>query len=417
MKGYIGKKGSAWRFGIDVGVQPAQRCASEACRRVVVRRGREQTIRPLYWIEKGKRLKACPSCGGELLDGRERRLRWVAGFKTKKQAEAALAQAIAKRLNGQEAFPPTMTFAEYVERWLQHKRRDKRLTTIRRYEGLLRDHILPVLGGIRVADVRPAEVQITLDRMSEGGQSARSVIQARAVISGALKAAVDWQLIPLNPARAAKAPSPQRPALQVPSPEGLLALVRAAEGTPWAIPMLVACSTGLRRAEALALRWADLDLGAGRLTVRQTAQRTPEGISFVEPKTPRSLRTIDLPRFALERLRRHKAEQAARRLAVGAGWRDLDLVSDNGVGEPLDPDAWSHAFKRLALKAGLSPKMRLHDCRHGVASALLAKNVHPAIASAVLGHARVAFTMDTYQHLLDGMTAQAAKALDEAFGT
>jgi integrase len=80
----------------------------------------------------------------------------------------------------------------------------------------------------------------------------------------------------------------------------------------------------------------------------------------------------------------------------------------------MDPDAFGRAFKRLAKAAGLPPTVRLHDLRHGVATALLAGGVHPAVTSAVLGHTSPAFTMKTYQHVVDGMTRQAADVMQRA---
>ena len=96
---------------------------------------------------------------------------------------------------------------------------------------------------------------------------------------------------------------------------------------------------------------------------------------------------------------------------------EFDLVCDRGDGEPIDPSTFTHAFKRLAKEAGIPPEVRLHDARHGVATAMLEHNVHPAIASAVLGHASESFTMSTYQHVTPRMTETAAEVLDEVLGS
>jgi integrase len=124
----------------------------------------------------------------------------------------------------------------------------------------------------------------------------------------------------------------------------------------------------------------------------------------------------------VERLRQYRAVQIERRLALGPGWQTptdkygtpVDLVCDRGDGMYLTPDSFSDAFKRIAKCADLDPRSRLHDVRHGVATAMLASGVHPAIASAVLGHSSPAFTMSVYQHVTDGMTEQAAAALGRA---
>ncbi|MGH8991528.1 MAG: tyrosine-type recombinase/integrase [Acidimicrobiia bacterium] len=115
----------------------------------------------------------------------------------------------------------------------------------------------------------------------------------------------------------------------------------------------------------------------------------------------------------VERLKLHRKEQAAFRLAIGF-WHAGGSVCDLG-GELVDPDAVSRAFKSIAARAGLPAEMRLHDARHGVATAWLEQGLHPAIASAALGHASPAFTMAVYQHVVDGMSDQAAAALEAAF--
>jgi len=266
---------------------------------------------------------------------------------------------------------------------------------------------------------RPAHVQQALDQMKERGLAARTIIQARAVLGSALRQAVAWGLIAVNPVTAVRPPKPERPRLVVPDDGQLQALIVAAKGTLWEIPVLLSVSTGMRRSEVLAVRWVDVDLGTGRLRVTRTLQRLPSQdgqrpLGYLDPKTDRSRRQIVLPAFAIEALRGHKQEQAERRVAHGPGWQNLGLICERGDGGVLDPDAYGKAFKRIAAHAGLPEKVRLHDVRHGVATTMLGRGVHPAIASAVLGHASPGFTMAVYQHVLDGMTSQAAAAIQEA---
>ena len=146
--------------------------------------------------------------------------------------------------------------------------------------------------------------------------------------------------------------------------------------------------------------------------------RDPDGVTslrLVDPKTDRARRPVALPKITVERLRLAKREQAARRLLIGTAWHDLNFVCDSGDGSPFHPDSFAKASKRLMRLAGIDPRTRLHDCRHAVATMMLEQGVHPAVASAMLGHSSVAFTMDTYQDVLDQMTEQAATALDDAF--
>jgi integrase len=122
-----------------------------------------------------------------------------------------------------------------------------------------------------------------------------------------------------------------------------------------------------------------------------------------------------VPPAAVTLLRRHRKEQAERRLLLGQAWADLDLVIERGDGEPLPPDSLSRDWYRLVRRVGL-PGLRLHDLRHAYATALLTAGVHPKVASEALGHSSVAFTMDTYQHLMPTMHEQAVRAIEEAIG-
>jgi integrase len=195
-----------------------------------------------------------------------------------------------------------------------------------------------------------------------------------------------------------------------------MAILVASYGSVYEVPLLLAAATGMRRGEVLGLTWAVVDLDAGLARIVQALQKPRrERPLLVVPKTDRSRRTISLPLFVIERLRHHRKEQTERRLLLGAAWTDLDLVCDRGDGDYLDPDTFSHAFERFVDRAGLPP-MRLHDLRHAHAATLLTSGVHPKVVSEAMGHSSVAFTMDTYQHVLPTMGEQVASAIEKTLG-
>lgn len=174
---------------------------------------------------------------------------------------------------------------------------------------------------------------------------------------------------------------------------------------------------GAGRSEILGLKWSEVDLDRRRIQIVRNLQRVPGGgLQFFEPKSARSRRLIVLPPFAVAPLRGWLADQSARRLTLGTAWNDLDLVCERGDGQPLDPDSYSHAAKHLMAEAGLPQATRLHDLRHGLATALLEEGIDVAVVSAVLGHASPGFTMSVYQHVREGMAEQAAEAIERAFG-
>ena len=174
----------------------------------------------------------------------------------------------------------------------------------------------------------------------------------------------------------------------------------------------VALALGLRQGEALGLKWGDIDLDAGILRVRRTAQRIPHhGTQLVETKTARSRRTLVLPPVVITALRAHRARQTLERLAAGPAWVDLDLVFPSRRGTLADGPNITHRFRRLLTKAGLPP-MRFHDLRHACASLLLVQGVHPRVVMETLGHSQISLTMNTYSHVLPALQREAADRME-----
>src|SRR6266496_211587 len=300
--GHIRRRGTTWSYWLDLGLQPAWRCDSEQCGKVVTRGGRTVRIRPVYWVEVGERLTACPKCGGELRETEERRQRTEGGFPTRKAAQDAYTAERGRILRGGDPWPKDMTSRTYSNRWLEHQKVRVRPTTWIRYEQLLRDHVLPRIGSVPLAKLRPADVQQVVDAVLASGRAPRTVLHVYRVLSTALRQAVRWQLMVVNPAAAVQPPHPDRPRLTVPSGQELRRLVEAARGTAWEVPILLAAATGARRSEVLALKWETVDLQAGKIRIVQGLQRVHDGdgrtrLEFFDVKRQRSRREIGLPAF------------------------------------------------------------------------------------------------------------------------
>jgi integrase len=360
-----------------------------------------------------------------------RRQKSKSGFATKKEAESALHEFIRHVEGGGDPCPERVRLAEYLIRWLGYQRaRGVRSLTLESYEGYIRREIAPVVGGLEIARIRPGHVRAVLTRMQKRGLSAATIAQTRGVLGSALRQAVEEGLIPTNPVTAVKRPRIRRRELHWPTPKQLLALIEASAGTVWEVPILLSAATGARRSEVLGLAWEDVDLRSGILHIRRGVQRMPGGhlagmIVFTPLKTKRARRLVQLPIFALERIRSYRREQLDRRTILRARWRDpmddegepVALVCERGDGSFLHPDSFTHAFKRIGRAAGLHPSTRLHDVRHAVATEFGRQGVHGVIVSAVLGHASPAFTVAVYQHAWQEGPYEAAAALDKALGS
>lgn len=171
----------------------------------------------------------------------------------------------------------------------------------------------------------------------------------------------------------------------------------------------ILATTGLRRGEGLGLRWSDVDLGEGRLAVRQTLLAVNNHIEFGEPKTHRSRRTVDLDPSTVAVLKARRKAQLEERAEAGLGRPRADaLIFTDERGDPLHPNLVSRTFRRLVREAGL-PTIRLHDLRHSHATLALQAGVHVKIVSERLGHSSVTITLDTYSHAIPGLQRDAAE--------
>jgi integrase len=348
----------------------------------------------------------------------KRRQQWRSGFKTKKDAQAALTQALQEVQTGTFADPGKLTVADYLERWLaDYAAHQVGAVSQERYAHVIRTHLIPRLGRLPLGSLRPLHVQgyVTAALRSgrvdgKGGLSPVTVRHHYRVLSEALRQAVKWQLLARNPAEAVDPPRGGSASRPVEDASGVRRLLELAEGTPLQTPLWLAATVGLRRGEVLGLRWEDVDLPGAQLTVRQTLRPTSPDPTFGPPKNKR-VRTIVLPPLAVEALRRHKAAQAEHRLRLGPAFHNHGLVCPAADGTPWNPRSFSNQWGRLVAKAGL-PDLHFHDLRHTHASLLLQAGVNPKVVSERLGHSGVAITLDLYSHLLPGVAEDAAQRLE-----
>jgi integrase len=191
-------------------------------------------------------------------------------------------------------------------------------------------------------------------------------------------------------------------------------LLEVAGDDPLEALWVLAVHTGMRQGELLALKWTDIDLEAGKVSIRRTLTREGGHYRLGEPKTKRSRRTVKLTRVATEALRRHLTGQNEEMGQLGDLYQDQGLVFTTSSGAPLNPsNVRNRNLRRLTRKADI-PEIRFHDLRHTCATLLLSKNVHPKIVREMLGHANVSITLDTYSHVLPGMGDHAASAMENA---
>jgi integrase len=161
-----------------------------------------------------------------------------------------------------------------------------------------------------------------------------------------------------------------------------------------------------------ALRWSDVDLDTGRVTVRHTLQRGVR--SLADPKTDSSKRTLPLGSVAAT-LRAHRTRQLEERLVAGRRWKDLDFVFATPLGEPVDTSTVNRAFQAALRRTGL-PRQRFHDLRHRCATLRLEAGEELVVVSRILGHSTLSTTADVYAHVTPAMLDRSAERMDGILG-
>jgi len=367
------------------------------------------TSRP-YFNQHRQRWQAVVELGR---DERGKRVQIFRDAKTKKAARQILQKLLRELDDGTYIAPSDLTVAEYLESWLADVvRHQVGARTHDRYKGIVRKHLIPRLGSVKLSALRPDQVQRCYADLLDAGLSPASVHKVHVVLHGSLRQAVRLRLIQRNPSDDLVLPKIRRPEIKALTDMEIGAMLAAADGSRVAVPLLILVSLGVRRGELLGLQWDDVDLEASTVSVRRTLEESSAGVHLKQPKTARGARTIALPTSTVAALRTHHAAQQRARLAGGKAFNKLDLMFPGPNGEPWKPSAFASNTRTVFKKAGLT--CRLHDLRHTHATLLLRQGVHPKVVQERLGHANVSITLDIYSHCTANMQQEAAAKIDEA---
>lgn len=337
--------------------------------------------------------------------------RYITG-ETREDVAEKLAKAISDRADGLVFDAGSTTTGEYLTRWLSDSVHGTvQGSTYRSYGRVVDGHLVPGVGRVKLAKLRPDHIRRLYRSMLDAGKATRTVQYAHTLLKRALAQAVMDGLIPRNAAEAVRPPKLKRDEIQPLNADQVRALLDASDERSCAL-YTIAVRTGMRPGEILALRWSDVDLEAGTVQINRALS---EG-EFCTPKTPRSRRRISLSPATLATLKAHRKRQLEECMAKAGLWEDHGLVFPSSVGTPKSQRNLNREFKNAAKRAGLPDHFKLYDLRHTCATLLLSRNVHPKYVQELLGHASIALTLDTYSHVIPGMDGGTGGAIDEALG-
>jgi len=380
-------------------------------------------------------------------------LGWQDGKRQRKYlsgpTKAAVARKVRDAMSQVEAGVPLTRdgVGPTVEEWLWYwhdnvQTRRVREATLSAQEVMIRRHLVPSLGKIRLRELTPEHVESLLVRLEGPSFNSTSVLKVHRCLSRALVVAVQRGLVARNVCTLIDAPSPQENEVEPLTLKDARSLLEAAQSGRNAARWVLALSVGLRQGEALALAWPNVDLDAGTVAIRQAMSRarylhgcgrpsscgkrpvdcpnqTGHGAELADVKSRAGKRMIVLPKPLVDALRAQRAAQLEERLAAGSTWwtepdapkgKSWDLVFRSLDGKPIGHKTDHAAWKALLATAGVRDA-RLHDARHTAASLLLVLKVPARVVMDILGHSSYQLTMNTYSHVAPELSSEAAELM------
>ena len=341
---------------------------------------------------------------------------------TEAQARVALRRLLSDLESGRISAIQSPIVADWIDKWIAHKAAQKRKRrTLKSYADLLRLHVTPRIGNLKLSDLTTLRLQRLFDELQATGRltktrlgeslSPATVRRVHQALSAAMTFAVKMGLLPQNCAEHVELPRTERRRHRVLSQTEAEALLSAARGTYLFLFILIGFCIGLRRGEIFGLRWSDIDWNTGILTVdRQIADG-----GFVEPpKNESSHRTIQMPGVLIRELKILDSEQKCTKALLGAEYVDQGYIFATELGDALSPGGMYTLYRAIFSRAGVI-YMRPHDLRHSAASLLIASGVPIPEVAEILGHASSAVTMAIYAHAVSKTSSRAADEIQARF--
>lgn len=276
-------------------------------------------------------------------------------------------------------------------------------------------YIKPALGKVHLTKLTAHQIEQLYAQSIAAGQAPNTVAKIHIALHKALEDALRKDLVARNVADLVSKPKVPQSEMQTYTPEEAQRLLTAAEDDRLEGLYVLMLTSACRIGELLGLRWPALDLDRSEMQIVSAMKDVAGHLSLGTPKTPHSRRTILLTARAVQALRQHHINQTVEQLKHGGAWNPHKLVFCTGNGTPISQTNFrKECYIPLLQKAGL-PYIRPHDLRHTAATLLLREGVQPHVVSQMLGHASVAFTLQTYGHVQSEMRKPARDAMERLF--
>ena len=334
-----------------------------------------------------------------------------------------------------------ITFAGFVDKWLaEYAAIQLEETTIDVYKILLKKHITPELGHLKLAKIQPLHINKLCNKLlterkdgKPGGYSTATVKRVHDLISGILSTAVHWNILLENPCSRVQAPKQTKECndihyFTVEQTEAFLGALRHDYDAghikmQHVVYFQMAFFAGFRRGELIALTWADINFDAKTVNIHENTVLVAGKAKTKKPKTKSSIRTVSIPDSVVALLKEYRKEQIRYRLSLGSQWIGDNYLFIQWNGRQMYPSTPYNVFKKIihrynertADDSQKLPDIAPHDLRHTSATVLISQNVDIRTVAGRLGHAQTSTTMNIYSHALQKADEKAASVMDDLF--
>lgn len=321
---------------------------------------------------------------GKKADGRRDQLK-RGGFRIRRDAEEALDAVLRDVHSSQFVRPTKQTVANFLSEWLPSVAHSLSKRTAEGYHFLAVKYVISRIGELRLTELTHVRLNRLYSELLDSGGHKGRALSPKTVrnVHILLRRALSDAPLPVNPASRARPPRLAGREQTVWDEHTLQAFLRRATSHQDYVVWALLAATGMRRSEALNLRWSDVDFGRASISIQQS-------------KTSAGRRHIPLDGGTVTLLRQHRAA------FIGAS--HVFVTADGG---PLNPQAVTERFRACVRRWGF-PVIRLHDLRHTHATLLLKEGVHPKVVQERLGHSSIQVTLDVYSHVAVGLQEEAA---------
>ena len=358
------------------------------------------------------------------INGKRKKIERVGGD-TKVEALKALREAIMKYERGYVE-PEKMAVEEYLDDWVENYiKENRKINTYNRYRGLIDRNIIPNIGSILLKDLRSIHVETMFLEEKKKSISNSSLENIYVVINSALNRAVRLQLIYDNPCKYIERPKRDKFVANVLTVEEFYYILNSLNTEKYndyifSLALQIVLELGLRRGELAGLEWDNVDFKNNTIEIKNNLIVSNGKVYLDTPKTEESERTLYISDNLKKLLKKHKSIQNEHKLRYGQYYqknifngRKCDFIMTWEDGKYIQPNYYSHRFRKILKKLNFDKPVRFHDLRHTNATLLLSQGVDFKVIQTRLGHSDINTTLNIYSHVNMEMQKDATKKLNK----